>query len=140
VSVLDSIGYRAQLRHPKFNPYRLEDKLGLQVGFFAFGPNYPAPAGFIAGGLSCAATGDTSSDPTHFCDPALDREMARAQALQTTDAVAATNLWAKIDRQFTDAAVWAPFANGAVVEVVSKRVRNYQCNPQWGTLLDQWVK
>ena len=91
--------------------------------------------------FSCAATTDTTNDPTHFCDHALDREMASARALQTTDAVAATDLWAKIDRQVTDAAVWAPFANGVIAEVVSKRVRNYQYNPQWGTLLDQlWVK
>jgi ABC-type transport system substrate-binding protein len=118
-----------------------EDKLGLQVGFFACGPDFPAPSGFIRGALSCAYTGDTSNDPTHFCAPALDREMARAQALQTTDAVAATDLWAKIDRRLTDVAAWAPFANGAVVEVVSKRARNYQYNPQWGMLLDQlWVK
>jgi peptide/nickel transport system substrate-binding protein len=141
VSVLNSIGYRAQYRAPaKLDPYRSGNERRVQAGFFAWGPLFAAPAGFIPSALSCAFSwgeGNTSQ----FCDPALDRQMARAQALQATDPVAATNLWSKLDRELTDAAPWAPFANGVVLEVVSKRVGNYQYNPQWGTLLDQlWVR
>ena len=48
--------------------------------------------------------------------------------------------WARVDRNLTDKAPWAPYANGIVLEVVSTRVGNYQHNPQWGTLLGQlWV-
>ena len=58
-----------------------------------------------------------------------------------SDPETASRLWARIDRDITDQAPWVAFANGAVLEVVSTRVRNYQYNPQWGTLLDQlWVK
>jgi ABC-type transport system substrate-binding protein len=140
VSVLDSIGYRAKLRVGA-DPYGQADAQSrIQVGFFAWGPLFAAPAGFIPSGLSCAATWE-QGHTSRFCDPAIDREMARAEALQTTDPVQATNLWAKVDHQLTDAAPWAPFANGVVLEVVSKRVGNYQYNPEWGTLLDQlWVR
>ena len=76
-----------------------------------------------------------------FCDPAIDREIARADALQTTNPEAASRLWAKVDRDLTDRAPWAAFANNSVVEVKSPRVGNYQVNPQLGTLLDQlWVR
>jgi YVTN family beta-propeller protein len=139
VSVLDSLGYRAQFRLPKNDPYAEEDKLGLQAGFYSWGPSFPAPAGFVPQGLGCAAT-IQDGNVAEFCDPAIDREMARAQALQTTDPATANRLWSKIDRQITDRAPWVSFANGVVLEVVSKRVGNYQYNPYWNTLFDQlWV-
>jgi peptide/nickel transport system substrate-binding protein len=140
VSVLDSIGYRARLVVGA-DPYRKPGAAQhIQVGFYAWGPLYAAPAGFIPPGLSCAAAWN-DGNTSRFCDPAIDREMARAEALQTSDPVEATNLWASVDRRLTDAAPWAPFANGVVLEVVSKRVGNYQYNPQWGTLLGQlWVR
>ena len=72
-----------------------------------------------------------------FCDRAIDREIARARSLQTSDPETASRLWANIDRNITDRAPWVAFANNAAVEVISTRVRNYQFNPQWGTLLDQ---
>jgi ABC-type transport system substrate-binding protein len=50
-------------------------------------------------------------------------------------------MWTRIDRELTDRAPWVPFANGVIVSVRSKRVGNYQYNPQWLTLFDQlWVK
>jgi YVTN family beta-propeller protein len=140
VSVLDSLGYRAQFRLPKTDPYADEDRLGLQTGFYAWGPSFAAPAGFIPPGLGCAATYQ-DGNVAQFCDPAIDREMTRAQALQTVDPVTANQLWARIDRQLTDQSPWVSFANGVVLEVVSTRVGNYQYNPSWGTLLDQlWVR
>jgi peptide/nickel transport system substrate-binding protein len=78
---------------------------------------------------------------SEFCDPAIDREIARAQALQTTDPDAASRLWAKVDRDVTEKAPIVAYANAVVLEVKSARVRNYQYNPQWGTLLNQlWVR
>jgi peptide/nickel transport system substrate-binding protein len=33
------------------------------------------------------------------------------------------------------------YANGRQIDFVSRRVGNYQYNPQWGALLDQlWVR
>ena len=76
-----------------------------------------------------------------FCDPSIDRAIARAHSLHTTDPGAESQHWARIDRELTDQAPWLAYANGIVLEVVSTRVGNYQHNPQWGTLLGQlWVQ
>ena len=82
-----------------------------------------------------------NNNRAEFCDPAIDREIARARVAPDKRSRTASALWAKIDRDLTDQAPWVPFANGVVLEVVSTRVGNYQYNPQCGTLLDQlWVK
>jgi hypothetical protein len=76
-----------------------------------------------------------------FCDPTIDREIARAKSLQTSAPEASSRMWAKVDRDITDQAPWVSFANGVVLEVKAARVGNYEFNPQWGTLLDQlWVR
>ena len=143
--MLDTLGYNARLRTPKFNPFLKENKLHVQLGFYAWDPDFTAtPASFIPPAFACSAYDPVTSvneAVAEFCDRKIDREMARAQSLQTSDPAAASHLWAKIDRDVTDQAPWVPFANGVVLEVVSKRVRNYQYNPQYGTLLDQlWVR
>jgi hypothetical protein len=57
-------------------------------------------SGFHKESLTCNGGVNIGS----FCDPAVDREMARAQSLESTDPEAANRLWSKIDRQLTDAA------------------------------------
>ena len=139
VSVLDSLGYDAHFRFAA-DPYASEDRLHVQVGFFGWGPDFATPSGFIPPGFSCSSYNRVNSlneNVAEFCDPAIDREIARAQALQTSDQQASSRLWTKIDRDLTEQAPWVPYANGVVVEVKSARVRNYQYSPQWGTLLDQ---
>jgi len=124
---------------PKTDPYAPAGKLRPQAGFYAWGPNFASPSGFIPPGLGCAVT-FAEANVAEFCDPTVDREITRARSLQTSDAALATSLWTQIDRQITWKAPWVPYANGVVLEVVSSRVGNYQYNPQWGTLLDQlWV-
>ncbi len=142
-SVLRSLGYRARSRTAA-DPYRAEDRLGIQLGFWGWVPSFASPAGFIPPALTCRAY-DTvnaqNANPAEFCNAPIDREIRRAQALQTSDPQAAARLWARVDRDITDQAPWVAFANGVVLEVVSDRVGNYQYNPQWGTLLDQlWVR
>src|SRR5579862_7666111 len=142
VSVLDSLGYKARFRFVA--DYTLENRLRPQAGFNGWLPDFATPAGFIDSALTCAS--DQPANPANqnvadFCDPAIDREIARAQSLQASDPQAATSLWSKVDRDLTDQAPWVPFANGLVVELTSSRVGNYHYNPQWGTLLDQlWVR
>jgi len=80
-------------------------------------------------------------NPSFFCSPAVDREMARARGLQASDPQAAAKLWAKVDHDLTDLAPWVAYATGLEVEFLSRRVGNYQFNPQLATLLGQlWVK
>jgi YVTN family beta-propeller protein len=138
VSVLERLGYKA-----RFRTFSGLGKNNRQVVYDGWYPDYAAPAGFLLATLTCAAS---KQDPARtfndsgFCDPAIDREIARADALQATNPRAASQLWAKVDRDLTDRAPWAAFANNSFVEVTSPRVRNYQVNQQLGTLIDQlWV-
>src|SRR5262249_46791220 len=52
VSVLDSLGYRAHMRRHE-NPYPLEDRLRIQVGFAPWAADFTAPAGFFVQELTC---------------------------------------------------------------------------------------
>jgi peptide/nickel transport system substrate-binding protein len=134
VSVLDSLGYDARLRTGRQRP---SDE---QVDFWVWTPNFAGAAGFIPPALACSASLNDGNEP-RFCDPAIDRQMARAQSLARSDPVQANALWARIDHELTDLGPWVPYANGLFLEVVSKRVGNYQWHPWWTTLLDQlWVR
>jgi peptide/nickel transport system substrate-binding protein len=67
--------------------------------------------------------------------------MKRAAGLQITDPSAAHRLWSSIEHDITDVAPWVPVADRSHVNVVSRRLGNYQYNPQWGPLVDQmWVR
>ena len=144
VSVLESLGYRAQLETPKADPFQSENKLGLQAGFSGWYADYPTAAGFFVNSLTCRSyspNGVKNTNFAEFCDPAIDREIALAERLQTTDSAAATKEWAKVDRDVTDQAPWVAYGTADTLEFRSKRIGNYQYNPQTGTLLDQlWVR
>ncbi|MBA2264597.1 MAG: ABC transporter substrate-binding protein, partial [Chloroflexi bacterium] len=77
---------------------------------------------------------------TNNCDPTLDARMTEAGQLQATDAAAAAERWAEIDRAVVDLALWAPLFNEGT-DFVSARVGNYQFHPAYFVLLDQlWVR
>ena len=80
--------------------------------------DYPAPSTFFEQ-LRCGAL-----DPSRFCDPAIDRQMDEALALQATDPAAADELWARIDRAVTDQAPWVGYATPARVRFLSDRAGN----------------
>jgi YVTN family beta-propeller protein len=144
VSVLDSLGYKARLRSTgDYWPFS-EDKLRVQVGFYNWAPDYPAPGGSFLPTLTCSSynpVNTANSNTAEFCDPAIDREIARARSLQLRDLKAASQLWAKVDRDLVDQAPWVPITTFVSREVISGRVGNYQYNPQLTTLLGQiWVR
>jgi peptide/nickel transport system substrate-binding protein len=63
------------------------------------------------------------------------------RALQATDPASADALWARADRRVVDEAAVLPLENPEQIDLVSRRVRNYQYSPQWQILLDQlWVR
>ncbi len=139
ISVLERLGYKARFR--TYSDLYRNDRQVVYNGWYA---DYAAPAGFLPAVLTCGSYRKDPAQNTNasgFCDPAIDREIARADGLQVTNPQAASQLWAKVDHDLTDQAPWAAFANNSVVEVKSPRVGNYQVNPQMGTLLDQlWVR
>ena len=113
-------------------------------------PAYRLGSGLPVGGqllpvlLTAARSVPRSADNQNlaeFCDPRIDAEIARARSLQTSDPRAASRLWNKIDRDIVDQAPWVSSRTCELMDFVSRRVGNYQYNPQWRVLLDQlWVK
>ena len=78
---------------------------------------------------------------SEFCDPRIETRIQQALALQTTDPYLANQLWSRVHHAIVDQAPVVPLFTLKQVDFVSRRVGNYQFNPQWGILLDQlWVK
>jgi hypothetical protein len=73
--------------------------------------------------------------------PANNLRQPAQLALQVSDPQAAARIGARIERAVVNEAPWVTLGNGESVDFVSKRVGNYQYNPQWGPLFDQmWVR
>ena len=91
------------------------------------------PWGFFGTWLLCAAA------PNHrwFCDPRVDAAIEKAEALQATDLRAAGVMWQRLDRELTNSAVWVPLVNPHWIDVVSRRVHNYEAFPNLGLIADQ---
>jgi peptide/nickel transport system substrate-binding protein len=139
VSVLGSLGFHASLKTlPGYGPYFdkvYDPRVRAQIGWANWGADLPFPVGFIPAMFRCA-------DPNNlgdFCDLSIDAQMGRAQ--QAQDPWSATLLWQRIEREILAEAPVVPASNPLGVRFLSKRVGNYQYNPQWGALLSQlWVK
>jgi YVTN family beta-propeller protein len=135
--LLSSLGYQVHVHDftsanatPAFwDSIQLSDDGDISTG--------PYPSTFIPLFTSCGG----SFSNGYYCNPALDRQMQEAGQLEGTDLGAASTLWASIDRQLTDAAVWLPTVNLRDVEIVSNRMSNYEYGPIDGFLADQaWLK
>jgi peptide/nickel transport system substrate-binding protein len=108
-----------------------------QIAFAGWTADYAAESGFLPPIAGCGAPANSSG----FCDHGIDRRMKRAAGLQITDPSAAHRLWSSIEHDITDVAPWVPLTDRSHVNVVSRRLGNYQYNPQWGPLVDQmWVR
>ena len=146
-AVLDSLGYRAGVKPVNGEVYWekvADSRLRVQIGFAAWVPGYPSAADFIPPLLSCAAfvrASPANLNFSGFCNPSIDVQMAHAAAVQVHDPAAATKLWQQVERSILARAPLVPVYNPSNVDFVSKRVGNYQYNPQWSVLLDQlWVE
>ena len=108
-----------------------------QTGYWGWVAGFPSFGGFIPPQFSCAAYVPASSglntNVAGFCDQwPIDVQMRAAVAAQVQDPAAATTLWQEVDRALLAQAPVVPVYNRSNVDVVSKRVGNYQYNPQWG--------
>ncbi len=150
VSVLQSLGYKAKLKVIRekvpgdYFRALAAAKDPVQAGFGGWTPDYPSSAAYFSQLLTCAAYKPGKPDNINyggFCNPGIDRQIAHATELQTSDPNAASLLWSKIDREIVDQAPWVTMANSKQVNFLSDRVGNYQYNPISGVLLDQlWVR
>jgi peptide/nickel transport system substrate-binding protein len=149
-SVLRSLGFRAHVRVlsddiQAYFDHVSDSRFRSQMGFAGWFSDFPSVSGFLQPQFSCAgfvpAAPSRTTNISEFCDPAIDRQLARAAAVQAQDAPAATALWQTAERAILAEAPIVPTANRLNVDFVSKRVGNYQFHPEWGPLLDQlWVK
>jgi YVTN family beta-propeller protein len=137
-SVLRSLGYRTtvrlkpigQMTEARYSHLKLSTNGDWLV-------DYPDPTSYIPQFFSCGG----SNTNGYVCDPALDRSMQRAAALEHQAPTAANALWTRIDHELTRKADWVPTVNERQVDLVSKRLGGYQFNPVWGFLADQsWIR
>ena len=71
----------------------------------------------------------------------MNAQIARALRVEATYPEAAVALWGRIERDIVDLAPLVPLFTPSGASVVSKRVGNYQDNPELGILFDQlWVR
>jgi YVTN family beta-propeller protein len=150
VRLLDKLGYRARLRivgdtslagFDKFYYYLNDSRNKAQMGAY-WTVGFPSPA-VATSGLRCAAfvpNNRNNSNTSQFCSRALEGKIERALRLQTTDPAKAGEAWAAVDRQIVDQAPAIGLLVPQGIDLVSKRVGNYQRNPIWGIILSQlWV-
>jgi peptide/nickel transport system substrate-binding protein len=151
VSLLDTLGFHASLHTvppSQIGQYFIGDILNsrkrIQTGYIGWNADYPSSLAFFKEQLSCAAFStdpNINSNVAEFCDPRIDAEIKHASLEQVLNPPAATLLWQKLERNLLSLAPLVPTYNGRAIVFTSKRVGNFQYNPQWGVLLDQlWVK
>ena len=142
-SVFRRLGYRVTVHKASARGYYgfLSDPANrrqtrIQAGPFTWFADMPTASNYIEGFYTCGA-GNWSG----FCDRRVDRLVRHASALQVTDPYLANRLWARIDRTLVDRAVAVPLYTLREFDIVSRRVGNYQYNPQWGPMVEQfWVR
>jgi ABC-type transport system substrate-binding protein/DNA-binding SARP family transcriptional activator len=143
VTALRQLGYRASLRllpDSTYFTYTNDSRNHAQVIDGGWGADYPSADDFL-GKLTCTHfaphNGQATTDASELCERALDNQIARAAQLQTTDPSAAAALWARLDHQLTNLAIWLPTVTPNETDLISARTGNYQYNPVWGALIDQ---
>jgi peptide/nickel transport system substrate-binding protein len=148
VSVLNQLGYRASLQvvtgWNAYNKRLYDSRQRMQVGWFSWYQDYPAPSDFISPLLTCHSflPGNPGNlNAAEFCNRRIDAQAKEALALQSYDPSAAWTLWARIDHEIVDWAPWVPVYNPRTVVLLSADVGNYQFDPYWSVLVDQlWVR
>jgi YVTN family beta-propeller protein len=140
VRALEQLGYRASIRRADdLDAYIAkvtdEKTRGVQAGMIGW-YGVPRTASSLLELLRCVPP-----DLSFFCDERIDTRIERALEIQATDPDAATALWTGIERDIVDLAPWVPLFTPSHAHLVSKRVGNYQFNPESRLLFDQlWVR
>ena len=148
VKLLRSLGYRASMKSRSGYEYFGvvgDSRTRAQIGTTEWISDYPAASGFFNAVLTCSSflpKNPGNSNNAQFCDPSIDRRIEAALVAQATNPDAARGLWEQIDADTTDQAPWVPLVNPRIVDVLAKRVGNYQYSYAGpGPLLDQlWVR
>ena len=146
-SVLNQIGYKATVKPISQNisfTYVQNTKNKVQINTQQWYQDYPAASDFLYILFGCESFhpgSDSSINIAGFCDKKINAQMHKALTLGSTNEDAANALWAKIDKQVTDASPMATLFTPKHIDFVSKRVGNYTFSKQFYWLVDQsWVQ
>jgi YVTN family beta-propeller protein len=131
VESLDNLGYRASLDVVDDWPGD-----GFQVALAGWGADYPAASNDVYQLGTCH---DDSYNLSKFCE--LQPQIDQVLATQSRDPGAANQQWAAMDQALVDTAPIVPFSTTVRHDFTSRRVGNYQYNPQYEALVAQlWVR
>jgi ABC-type transport system substrate-binding protein len=131
-SVLRSLGYRVRVHLQRLGSITPATRRHHQMSTDGdWLPAYPAPSSYMTPFFSC----NGGFGNGYACNPALDAEMKQALSLQLVDPRKAAEIWTRVDHQATDLAYWVPTVTDRVVELISKRVHNYEFQPAWGSFI-----
>jgi YVTN family beta-propeller protein len=147
--LLRSLGYRPSIREIRsidsFFATTGDSRTRAQIGTTEWITDYPTAGGFFNPIFTCASFQPgtaANANNSEFCDPGIDRQIARALRLEATDPDASNRIWQQVDRETVDQGPWVPLVNPKAIDIVSKRVGNYQFSPNgYGMIFDQlWVR
>ncbi len=147
VELLRSLGYKPTIksRADDFFAAVGDSRTQAQIGTNEWISDYPAASGFFVPVLTCGSflpRNPANSNDAEFCDPHIDSQIGKALRAQAQSPDAARGAWEQVDRKTVDEAPWVPLVNPRSVDVLAKRVGNYQYSPNGlGVLIDQlWVR
>lgn len=145
-TVLRRLGYDASvglLPDVRFTPYTNDSRYHAQVISGGWDMDYPTASNMLVR-LTCPyfiPANAATIDPSAFCDPAIDAQIKHATALQTTQPDKANALWAHVDREITNQAIWLPTVIPKTTDILSRRAGNYRYHLMLGALIDQlWIR
>lgn len=146
-SVLNSLGYDTSVKAISPNiqfTYIQNTNNKVQMSVSQWYQDYPAASDFLNILFSCAAFhpgSDASVNISGFCDKDVDAKIQKAMTLAVTDEAAANKIWEEVDREVTDKAPVAVFFTPKHIDFISKRLGNFQFNPQMQWIVSQsWVQ
>jgi peptide/nickel transport system substrate-binding protein len=144
--LLTSLGFRATMHLLPYDQY---------FSFIAEHPEQVQMAGYwdesaertaaeaIPGAFTCPADPGYpyNGQPSEWCDPSVDAQVQSAEALESSDPIAADDEWARIDRSIVDAAPGVLAFDPTSVTLLSARTGGYEYDPVLGVLYgDLWVR
>jgi peptide/nickel transport system substrate-binding protein len=147
VSILKSLGFRTRLHVVNPNKYftlATDSRTKMQTGYYGWVSDFPSESSYLKSQFACSsyvpAAPLRTSDPSGLCNRSVDRMLEHAAAVQAVDPPSARALWQQAEQAILALAPTVPTYNRKSVDLLAKRVGNYQFHPQWGTLVDQlWV-
>jgi peptide/nickel transport system substrate-binding protein len=146
-SLLTTIGYKAVLKPLSGNiqfTYIQNTNNKVQLALSSWYQDYPAASDFLNVLLSCGSFhpgSDSSINISGFCDKDIDAQMTQALTMAQSNVDGANRMWGQIDHAIMMKSPVVPVLHPKIIDLVSKRVGNYQFSKQFYMLVGQlWVQ